>query len=66
MAGAQLISRRTAPLAGQISIPGLLAAGVGVITWQRLIARRKPRNRLVTRVRKALDVARRGSATSTV
>jgi ubiquinone biosynthesis protein len=66
MAGAQLISRRTAPLAGQVSIPGLLAAGVGVITWQRLIARRKPRGRLVTRVRKALDVARRGSASSTV
>ena len=59
MAGAQLISRRTAPLARQISIPGLLAAGVGVITWQRLITHRKPRDTLVTRVRKVLDVARR-------
>ena len=58
MAGAQLISRRTAPLAGPFSIPGLLAAGAGVITWQRLITRRKPRDTLVTRVRKALDVAR--------
>jgi ubiquinone biosynthesis protein len=59
VAGAQLISRRTAPLARQISIPGLLAAGVGVITWQRLITHRKSRDTLVTRVRKVLDVARR-------
>ena len=58
MAGAQLISRRTAPLAGAFSIPGLLAAAVGVATWQRLITRRKPRDTLVTRVRKTLDVAR--------
>ncbi|HEY9349177.1 MAG TPA: AarF/UbiB family protein [Acidothermales bacterium] len=58
MAGAQLISRRTAPLAGAFSIPGLLAAAVGVATWQRLITRRKPRDTFVTRVRKTLDVAR--------
>jgi hypothetical protein len=59
MAGAQLISRRTAPLVGPLSIPGLLAAGAGVITWQRLITRRKPHDTWVTRVRKAVDVARR-------
>jgi ubiquinone biosynthesis protein len=59
MAGAQLISRRTAPLVAQISIPGLLAAGAGVATWQRLITRRKPHDTLVTRARKALDIARR-------
>ena len=58
IAGAQLISRRTAPLVAQFSIPGLLAAGAGVATWQRLITRRKPHDTLVTRVRKALDVAR--------
>jgi ubiquinone biosynthesis protein len=58
MAGAQLISRRTAPLVGPFSIPGLLAAAVGVATWQRLVARRKPHPSLVTRARKALDVAR--------
>jgi ubiquinone biosynthesis protein len=58
MAGAQLIARRTTPLAGPFSIPGLLAAGVGVATWQRLITRRKPRDSWVTRARKALDVAR--------
>jgi len=59
LAGAQLISRRTAPLVRQISIPGLITAGVGVITWQRLITRRKPRETLVTRLRKAVAVARR-------
>ena len=58
MAGAQLISRRTAPLVARISIPGLVAAGVGVATWQRLITRRKPHDSWVTRARKALDVAR--------
>ena len=58
MAGAQLISRRTAPLAGAFSIPGLLAAAVGVATWQRLITRRKPHDTLVTRARKTLDIAR--------
>jgi ubiquinone biosynthesis protein len=58
IAGAQLISRRTAPLVAQFSIPGLLAVGAGVATWQRLITRRKPHDTLVTRVRKALDVAR--------
>ena len=59
MAGAQLISRRTAPLVGPLSIPGLLAASVGVATWQRLVARRKPHDTWVTRARKAVDVARR-------
>jgi ubiquinone biosynthesis protein len=59
LAGAQLISRRAAPLVGPFSIPGLLAAAAGVVTWQRLVARRKPRDTMVTRARKALDVARR-------
>jgi ubiquinone biosynthesis protein len=59
LAGAQLISRRTAPLARQISVPGLLAAGVGVVTWQRLVARRKPHDTTITRIRKLVDVARR-------
>jgi ubiquinone biosynthesis protein len=59
MAGAQLISRRTAPLVGSFSLPGLLAAGVGAITWQRLLNRRKPHDSWVTRARKAVAVARR-------
>jgi ubiquinone biosynthesis protein len=40
MAGAQLISRKSGPTLAGISVPGLVAAGVGVATWQRLIARR--------------------------
>ena len=59
MAGAQLVSRRAAPLLGPFSVPGLVAAGVGVATWQRLITRRKPHDTMVTRARKALDIARR-------
>jgi ubiquinone biosynthesis protein len=59
MAGAQLISRRAAPLVGPFSLPGLLAAAAGVVAWQRLVARRKPRDTLVTRARKVLDLARR-------
>jgi hypothetical protein len=46
-------------LVGNFSIPGLLAASVGVATWQRLVARRKPRDTMVTRLRKVVDVARR-------
>jgi ubiquinone biosynthesis protein len=58
MAGAQLISRRAAPLVGPFSIPGLVAAAAGVVAWQRLVARRKPRETLVTRARRALELAR--------
>jgi ubiquinone biosynthesis protein len=57
MAGAQLISRRTAPLVREVSIPGLLAAGAGLVTWQRLLSRRKPRDSWVTKVRRAMDLA---------
>jgi hypothetical protein len=59
MAGAQLIARRTTPLVGPFSVPGLVAAGVGVATWQRLITRRKPHDTVLTRARKVLDLARR-------
>jgi ubiquinone biosynthesis protein len=58
LAGAQLISRRAAPMVGSFSIPGLVAAGVGVLTWQRLVARRKAQQTWVTRARKAVEVAR--------
>jgi ubiquinone biosynthesis protein len=44
MAGAELISRRASPMIGPFSVPGLVAAGVGVLTWQRLIARRGSRS----------------------
>jgi ubiquinone biosynthesis protein len=40
LASAQLLSRRTGPSIAGISLPGLAAASVGVLTWQRLTARR--------------------------
>jgi ubiquinone biosynthesis protein len=58
LAGAQLISRRAGPTVGSFSVPGLVAAGVGVLTWQRLVARRKTRQTWVTRARKAIEMAR--------
>jgi ubiquinone biosynthesis protein len=58
MAGSQLISRRTAPMLGPFSVPGLVAAGVGVLTWQRLVTRRRPQQSWVTRVRRAAELAR--------
>jgi ubiquinone biosynthesis protein len=44
LAGAQLVSRQTGPMLGPFSVPGLVVAGVGLATWQRLIARRRPRS----------------------
>ena len=58
MAGAQLISRKSGPTVGGISIPGLVASGVGVVTWQRLVARRSPQRSWVTRVRRIVDMTR--------
>lgn len=51
LAGAQLISRRAGPLLGGVSVPGLAAAVVGLLTWQRLIARRETSRSWVTRAR---------------
>jgi ubiquinone biosynthesis protein len=58
MAGSQLISRRAGPMLGPFSAPGLVVAGVGVLTWQRLIARRHPRQTWVSRARRIAEVAR--------
>jgi ubiquinone biosynthesis protein len=49
LAGAQLISRRTGPMIGPFSGPGLVAAGVGALTWQRLVRRRRPHRSMVGR-----------------
>jgi ubiquinone biosynthesis protein len=51
LAGAQLIARRAGPTIGGVSIPGLVTVGVGVMTWQRLIARRETTRSLLTRAR---------------
>jgi len=59
LAGAQLISRRASPMVGAFSVPGLVAAGVGVVTWQRLVARRRPASSWVSRARKMAEAARR-------
>jgi ubiquinone biosynthesis protein len=59
VAGAQLISRRTNPLVGSYSVPGLVAASIGVVTWQRLVLKRRPRQTWVTRARKVIEVKRR-------
>jgi ubiquinone biosynthesis protein len=58
MAGAQLISRRTAPMVGPFSVPGLVVAGVGLATWQRLIARRRS-GTWVSRARSVAKIAAR-------
>ncbi len=58
LAGAQLIARRTGPTLAGVSIPGLVAAGAGVMTWQRLVARRETTRSWVTRARDALQSAR--------
>ena len=57
MAGAQLISRRTGPMVGPFSVPGLVVAGVGLATWQRLIARRRSRS-WVSRARSVARLTR--------
>ena len=52
LASAQLIGRRSGPVVAGISLPGLVAAGVGVATWQRLAARRKGHQGVVSRTRR--------------
>jgi ubiquinone biosynthesis protein len=58
MAGAQLISRRASPMLGSFSVPGLVVAGVGVLTWQRLVARRRTQQTWVSRARRIAELAR--------
>jgi ubiquinone biosynthesis protein len=59
LASAQLISRRTGPTFGSISVPGVVAAGVGMLTWQRLIRRRREHKTWVSRARELADLRRR-------
>ena len=61
LASAQLISRRTGPTVGSISVPGLVAAGVGVLTWQRLVRRRREHKTWVSRAHELADARRRGA-----
>jgi ubiquinone biosynthesis protein len=59
LAGAQLISRRAGPLVAGLSVPGLVAAGVGLATWQRLVARRETTRSWVERARSMAEAIRR-------
>ena len=43
---------------GSFSLPGLVVAGVGVLTWQRLVARRRPPQSWVSRARRVAEFAR--------
>lgn len=52
LASAQLLSRRTGPSIAGLSLPGVLAAGVGAATWQRLAAQRKGHQSAVSRARR--------------
>jgi ubiquinone biosynthesis protein len=58
LAGAQLMARRAGPTIGGVSIPGLVAAGVGVLTWRRLVARRETSRSWVTRARGLAEALR--------
>ncbi len=58
LASAQLFSRRTSPTVGPISLPGLVAAGVGVLTWQRLVRRRREHKTWVSRARELAESRR--------
>jgi ubiquinone biosynthesis protein len=58
LGSAQLLSRRTGPTVGSISLPGLVAAGVGMVTWQRLVRRRRERKTWVSRARELRELRR--------
>ena len=52
IACAQLLSRKAGPTVGGLSVAGLVAAGVGVATWQRLAAQRQSHQSAVSRARR--------------
>lgn len=56
LASAQLIARRAGPTIADISVPGLVAVGVGVTTWQRLVSKRRPHKSMLTRARELRQV----------
>jgi ubiquinone biosynthesis protein len=60
LAAAQLVSRRSGPLIGPFSLPGIVAAGVGMITWQRLVRRRTQHPSWAGRARELVQARRPG------
>jgi ubiquinone biosynthesis protein len=61
LASAQLVSRRTGPTVGPVSVPGIVAAAAGVLTWQRLVRRRRERKTWVSRARELAELRGRKS-----
>ncbi len=53
LAAGQLVSRKAEPTIGGLSVPGILLAGVGAVTWRRLATKRSSHDSVVTRVRRA-------------
>jgi ubiquinone biosynthesis protein len=51
LASAQLLSRRTGPTVGGMSLPGLAAVAVSAITWRRLLIKRAGHRSLASRAR---------------
>jgi ubiquinone biosynthesis protein len=58
-------SPRAGPLIGPVSVPGIVAAGIGMITWQRLVRRRTEHPSWVTRARELVEARRLSRAVRT-
>jgi ubiquinone biosynthesis protein len=58
LASAQLLSRKAGPTVGGLSVAGLVAAGVGAATWQRLAAQRQGHQSAVSRARRLAGMRR--------
>ena len=58
LGAAELISRKAPPTIGGFSLPGLVAVGIGTVTWQRLAMKRSSHQTLLQRARQVSDVAR--------
>ena len=58
LAAAELVARRAGPLVGPFSVPGIAAAAVGLITWQRLVRRRTEHPTWVSRAREMVEARR--------
>jgi ubiquinone biosynthesis protein len=61
-ASAELIARRTGPRIRDVSIPGAVAATVGVVTWQRLTANRAGHRSSISRIRQLVPPSQRSGA----
>lgn len=58
LSASQLISRDTGPKIAGISVPGAVAAGIGVASWARSASRRRERRSLVTALRHTASLGR--------